>query len=288
MARVVAVHGIHNTYASRPQMAERWIPALLGGLDNAAQAGRVPAVGLTGSEVACVFYGDVFRPPGKHLSGDVPPLTADDVAEGPETELLMQWWAAAARTDSGVVAPDARTLGPRTSARKALLALAGSRYLAQVSERLLVWWLKQVTSYFTDPAVRAAAQARFAEAIGEDTRVVVAHSLGSVVAYEALCAHPEWPVTHLVTLGSPLGVPHLITHRLDPSTGAWPAVVERWVNITDAGDFVALQPVLRTVYGDRVHDVEISNGMGAHQVERYLSDRETGAAVAAGLLAGRA
>ncbi|MFD0597424.1 hypothetical protein ACFQZ4_38305 [Catellatospora coxensis] len=121
-----------------------------------------------------------------------------------------------------MVAPDARTLGPRASARKALLALAGARFLTQVSERLLVWWLKQVTSYFTDPAVRAAARDRFAAAIGDDTRVVVAHSLGSVVAYEALCARPGWPVTDLVTLGSPLGVPHLVTHRLDPSTGAWP------------------------------------------------------------------
>ncbi|WP_155372960.1 hypothetical protein [Catellatospora vulcania] len=286
MARVAAVHGILNTYASRPQMAERWIPALQGGLDNAVQAGRSPAVGLADSEVACVFYGDVFRPPGKRLSGDIPPLTADDVDSGPEADLLMQWWAAAARVDPGVVAPDARTLGPRNSARKALLALAGARFLAQASERLLVWWLKQVTAYFTDPAVRAAAQERFAAAIGEDTRVVVAHSLGSVVAYEALCAHPEWPVTDLVTLGSPLGVPHLVTHRLQPSTAAWPEV-ERWVNITDSGDFVALQPVLRTVYGDRVRDLEISNGMAAHQVERYLSDRETGAAVAAGLLAGR-
>ncbi|MEU7823603.1 hypothetical protein [Catellatospora sp. NPDC049133] len=287
MARVVAVHGIHNTYASRPQMADSWVPALLGGLDNAAQAGLAPTAGLTASEVACVFYGDVFRPQGKRLSGDIPPLTSDDVEEGPETDLLLQWWAAAARIDPAVVAPDARTLGPRTSARKALLALAGARFLAQVSERLLVWWLKQVTSYFTDPAVRSAARERFAAGIGDDTRVVVAHSLGSVVAYEALCAHPEWPVTDLVTLGSPLGVPHLVTHRLDPSTGAWPTV-ERWTNITDAGDFVALQPLLRTVYGERVRDVEISNGLGAHQVERYLSDRETGTAVAAGLLAGRA
>lgn len=287
MARVVAVHGIHNTYASRPQMAERWVPALLGGLDNATQAGRIGAVDLAGSDVACVYYGDVFRPSARHLGTDVPLLTADDVDEGLETELLMQWWAAAARVDPGVISPDARTLGLRTSARKALLALAGARFLAYVSERVLVWWIKQVTTYFTDPAVRVAVQARFVAAIGDDTRVVVAHSLGSVVAYEALCAHPGWPVTDLVTLGSPLGVPHLVTHRLDPSTGAWPTV-ERWVNITDSGDFVALQPRLGTVYGDRVCDVQINNGMGAHQVERYLSDRETGTAVARGILAGRA
>ncbi|WP_144126888.1 hypothetical protein [Catellatospora sichuanensis] len=286
MARVVAVHGIHNTYGSPPQMAAQWIPALQGGVRIAALTGLVPDVDLADADVACVFYGDVFRPPGKYL-GDVPPLDADDVDDGPELDLLMAWWSAAARMDSGVAAPDARTLGPRQSARAALLALSGSRFLARTTERLLVWGLKQVTDYFTKPAVRQAVQERFAAAVHGDTRVVVAHSLGSVVAYEALCAHPEWPVTDLVTLGSPLGVPHLVTHRLIPPTADWPAV-ERWTNITDSGDFVALRPVLRDVYGHRVRDIEIRNGTEAHKVDRYLSAAETGAAVATGILTARA
>ena len=47
--------------------------------------------------------------------------------------------------------------------------------------------------------------------------MLVGHSLGSVVAYEALCANPEWPVRMLVTLGSPLGIPNLIFDRLEPA-----------------------------------------------------------------------
>jgi hypothetical protein len=287
MARVVAVHGINNTYASRPQMAETWIPALRGGVDNAVRQGLVAPADLAEGDVSCVFYGDLFRVPGKFLSGDIPPLTADDVASGPELDLLLAWWAAAARVDPGVIPPDERALGAMTSARAALLALAGSQFLARVSERMLVWWLKQVTAYFTDPAVRSAVQERFAEAIDGDTRVVVAHSLGSAVAYEALCANPGWPVTDLITLGSPLAVPHIVLHRLVPAMGTWPGVT-RWVNITDSNDFVALQPLLRNVYGEQVCDIEISNGIGAHNVERYLSAAQTGVAVATGLLADRA
>jgi hypothetical protein len=285
MARIAAVHGINHTYGSRPQMEAVWVPALQGGLELATGE-RI----LHDSDVACVFYGNVFRPPGRFLGDDIPPLTADDVNDGAELDLLLAWWAAAARVDPAVVAPDARTLGARTTARAAVLALSGSRFLARVSERALVWWLKQVTAYFTDDDIRADIQAIFRAAIAPDTRVVVAHSLGSVVAYEALCADPGSPVTHLVTLGSPLGVPHVVLHRLRPPpqrigaglTGVWPDVT-RWTNITDGGDFVALQPVLRDVFGDRVIDVAISNGMGAHQVDRYLSAAETGAAVAAGL-----
>jgi hypothetical protein len=287
MAQVVAVHGINNTYASHPQMAERWIPALRGGLDNAVRDGQVPPVDLMDRDISCVFYGDLFRPAGRFLSGEIPPLTAEDVDGGLELELLLAWWDAAARRDSAVVPPGARTLGPAASARAAMLALTGSRFLARVTERMLVWWLKQVTAYLTDEVVRAAVQKRFAEAIDGQTRVVVAHSLGSVVAYEALCARDDWRITDLVTLGSPIAVPHLILHRLTPALGTWPNVT-RWVNITDSGDFVALQPRLRQVYGDQVVDIEISNGMRAHDVERYLSAAATGAAVAAGVLANQA
>ncbi|MEV0268376.1 hypothetical protein AB0H43_06315 [Hamadaea sp. NPDC050747] len=286
MARVVMVHGINNTYASRPQMADRWIPALRGGVDNAVLEGLTAPVEVAAGDVECVFYGDLFRPAGRRLSGDVPPLTADDVEDGPELDLLLAWWAAAAQTDPGVPSPDGRTLGPKATARAAVLALAGSRFLARISERLLIFWLKQVTAYFTDPVIRAAVQDRFAAAISADTRVVVAHSLGSVVAYEALCGHPEWPVTDLVTLGSPLGVPHIVLHRLVPAVGSWPNVA-RWSNITDSGDFVALRPRLREVYGDQVMDVEIANGISAHEVERYLSAAPTGVAVATALLNGQ-
>ena len=48
------------------------------------------------------------------------------------------------------------------------------------------------------------------------------HGLGMITrdprwSYEALCAHPEWPVRGLVTLGAPLGIPNLIFDRLQPA-----------------------------------------------------------------------
>lgn len=279
MAKVVAVHGILNTYMTRPQMAATWGPALLGGVELAG-GGRGA---LDADDLEFVAYGDVFRPAGRLLSSGIPPFTAADVDQGLETELLFAWWRAAAASDPQVPSPDKRTLGPTALVRAALLALAGARFLARISERVLVFWLKQVSAYFTQPQIRAQIQDRFAAAIGSDTRVVVAHSLGSVVAYEAMCAHPHWPVTDFVTLGSPLGVPHIVTDRLQPPPTPDHPTLARWVNITDKSDFVALQPRLKKVFGDRVTDVEISNGVKAHDVHRYLSARETGEAILAAL-----
>jgi len=287
MARVVVVHGINNTYNGPHQMASTWVPALLDGL-RLARCDQA----LSAEEVTCVSYGDLFRPAGRFLGDeDLPWLEADDVEAGFEQDLLGVWWQAASEADAGVIAPDASTLGASRMVQSALAALSCSRFLAEVSERVLIFWLKQVRRYFTDDALRREVQARFAAGVGADTRVVVAHSLGSVVAYEALCAHPQWPVTTLVTLGSPLGIRNLVFDRLSPAPttgdegwrGMWPDGVQRWTNITDAGDFVALVKCLRTRFGDEVVDVGIDNGIGAHQVQRYLSAAETGAAICAGL-----
>jgi hypothetical protein len=285
VAKIVVVHGINNTYLGPEQHKQLFLSALS---DGVVVAGRKA---LAGGDAEFVFYGDVFRPRGRFLSDDIHFLTAADIEDGFELDLLIRWWTAAAQVDPGVVPPDARTLGAGSSARAAVLALSGSAFLARVSERMLVWWIKQVTAYFTVDVVRAEIQARFATAKGPDTRVVVAHSLGSVVAPEGLCALAGGKVTDFVTLGAPLGVRHIVFDRLrpEPATladrsllGSWPGTT-RWVNLSDLADFVALQPRLRTLFGDRVVDVAINNGLSAHKLQRYLSAAETGSVVLAGL-----
>jgi len=268
-------------------MAAEWVPALLDDVDLAGQSGL-----LKPDDISCAFYGDVFRRPGRHLSGDdMAALGPDDVQSDAEAELLQEWWRAAAESDPGVAPPDARTLGPIRGVQAALAALAGSRFLAGTTEQLLILWLGQVRAYFTDPAAREEIQRRFCAAVGLDTEVVVAHSLGSVVAYEALCARPDWSVRGLVTLGSPLGIRNVILDRLQPAPqrvarswrGTWPPQLTSWANIADRADFVALVKRLGPVFGENVADTEISNGARMHQVARYLTAAETGAAIAGAL-----
>jgi alpha-beta hydrolase superfamily lysophospholipase len=79
-------------------------------------------------------------------------------------------------------------------AQCALDSLSHSRFFANVAKRAIVGDLKQVCAYLTDDTRREVGE-RVARCVGDDTRVVVGHSLGSGVAYEALCTSPEWPVT---------------------------------------------------------------------------------------------
>ena len=150
---------------------------------------------------------------------------------------------------------------------------------------------RQVRLYVRDPEIRCSARAAVDKVVDAETRVLVAHSLGSVVAYEALHqyhATPRWAnVRTLITLGSPLGIPNLIFDALDPAPsggrGAWPGQVQHWTNISDDGDVVALVKKLGPLFGDALVDVRVVNGATAHDIMPYLTARETGEAIANGL-----
>ena len=108
---------------------------------------------------------------------------------------------------------------------------------------------------------------------------------GTVVSYEALCAHPEWPVTDYVTIGCPLAG-DLIRDRLDPcpseGLSPWPGSVLRWTNIVNPDDPAARTTPCGRFRGD-VIEYKVDNGHRVHDPEPYLNNRWTGQAVAAGL-----
>jgi hypothetical protein len=283
MARVVCVHGIGNQLTGEQSLLKDWYPALADGMTRATAAVVEPV------EVGMAFYGDLFRPAGELLAVGDPFYTAEDVQPGLEQELLFAWWEAAAEVDDQIAPPGADTLvrTPR-SVQAALRQLARSPFFADIALRAMVFDLKQVACYLTDPALREQARARVWASIGSDTRVVVAHSLGSVVAYETLCAHSDHPVRALVTLGSPLGIAHLVFDRLEPAPvvgrGRWPGPPGlRWTNIADRGDVVALEKDLRDRFGPQVRTAIVHNGARAHAAAAYLTDPHTGTAITRGL-----
>src|SRR6185437_14528951 len=95
--------------------------------------------------------------------------------------------------------------------------------------------LKQVTAFLAKPDVKERVLQRVADEVTPDTRVVIGHSLGSVVVYEYMARYSPPQVELLVTLGSPLGIPNLVFERLTPApaggVGAWPGRVADWVNV---------------------------------------------------------
>ena len=91
---------------------------------------------------------------------------------------------------------------------------------------------------------------------GGEPFVIIAHSQGSMVAYDLLRRLPAdaCDVALLVTIGSPLGLTEVKDHFRQYGSLEKPACVHKWVNIADWDDPVALDHTLNGEYGLGVED----------------------------------
>ena len=246
MAKIVLVHGAFHELWGPHEITARWLPALRDGLWHHGAE-------ITERDVAVAFYGDYFRPDPEVMS----PEDVEAAQHAGELNLTEH------------LPGGADTL-------PALADAIGQRMLDRVM------YLAGILT--TQPDVKDRCVSRVTERLGADTRVVVAHSLGTVVTLMALGRNPGFELPLLVTLGSPLGAPFL-QERLDRVDGfaEWPGGVQHWVNVAAVGDRACVEPTLAKCFGPRVEDHVVSNGDRAHDVEPYLNARVTGEAIAAAL-----
>jgi hypothetical protein len=308
MTAIVLVHGIAQEQRSADDLEAEWLPALAGGLRAAGYgqlADRLWRIqgGPGAIEVRMAFYGGRFLRPG--IQGlDPDRLTQEEqlIAE----QLARAWLQRAAwdttdpRERSTAQVELARldnslglAQGPRAAVRSAAAGLARLRWFAQpamaFAERFVWRALAQVTRYFTDEETRAYALKQVTQLIGPNTRVLVGHSLGSVVAYEA--AHQlTQPLPLLITLGSPLGLRTIVYERLRPQPPSFPKQVRQWVNVADRDDLVAAAPDLTRLFSaDQPATARfegawtVDTGAQPHTATFYLNKAQVGRPIAEAL-----
>ena len=192
MARIVAVHGIGQQLEGPDTQEECWRAPLISGI---RLAGGPPVDPV---DVSVAFYGDLFRKRGAKRFGERE-FSSIDVTDDFDRELLAEWAQAVTAAEESGSPEKSLPTKVRTphAVQRCLQVLSRSRFFAGAADRVVIWNLRQVRSYFTDDAIRNDVQKRVEETVGPDTRLLIGHSLGSVVAYEALAAHPEWPVRRL-------------------------------------------------------------------------------------------
>jgi hypothetical protein len=285
--RVVGIHGIGQTYVGPETLKQRWLPALRDGLYEAKWPHAQDV------DLDIVGYGQLFRR-GDLRDAGIPRIDPADLDDW-ERQMLTEWWREAAKLSAqstGEELEESRRIqGPDFSGRartpqvvqRALRQLTKSKFFNALGpERLLLLGLRQVKLFLHDHELKKAVLARVVERMSQDVGIIVGHSLGSVVAYEALCANPHWKVDTFVTLGSPIGIRNLVFDALTPAPrngrGEWPCI-RHWLNVADAGDIVALQKTLAPLFG-AVEDHVVYNGWHSHDAVRYLSSSIVGTAIA--------
>ena len=154
-----------------------------------------------------------------------------------------------------------------------------------ITRRLVRALLRDVNDYFYVDARREQMRESVLERlrVGNGPFVVIGHSQGSMIAYDVLSQLPEdlrdeVRVPLFLTVGSPLGIQE-VQDRIKRLTGqkrlGVPSCVERWLNVADALDPVALDPTLAGEFtpSSRVQDLLVANPDGPrhpHSGSGYL------------------
>lgn len=138
-------------------------------------------------------------------------------------------------------------------------------------------------AFLADSRKRCASEQRLAEALDRAHRegrpvILVAHSLGAVVAYDYLSSRSDTGVVdRLITIGSLLGAPDLRRLLIGGDTLARPSSVKSWINIRNQDDWFAA-PIS---VGKDILTSAPSDEPDPHEMVGYLRGAATNAEVAA-------
>ncbi|WP_157759495.1 hypothetical protein [Cellulosimicrobium cellulans] len=275
MTRLVLVHGRDNQGLDADVLDRTWTAVLDAGL-RAAGSSRV----LHDADTSFVFYGDTLA---GLVAGDAepPPVTVHALAALPGDELAFVAAVVEEVLRGAGVGVPARPEGAGAGAGEwlNLLLSALDRYVPGLSSGVVVLLARDVWAYLHDDAVRRTIDDALAAAIPTDgPAVVVAHSLGSVVAYSVLREHPDaarWDVPLLLTLGSPLAIRAIRDVLAARAPLRVPAPVRRWVAARDRRDALALHGLGPAAFPldpptPAIEDLVVANAAPGHHAAAVL------------------
>jgi hypothetical protein len=240
---LVLIHGRSQGGKDSVQLKEQWLVALRDGLGQ--DAGNI----LAGVDIRFPFYGDeldawvqraeVATPADARGPGDGSAVDSNYLAfqQAVAAEILARHGLDAA-AQANEVPQAARGAGERSPEWvQGLLRLLDN--VPGVTGLFIATIMRDVYLYLRHPAAQAAID-RIVTPTLSGRCVVVAHSLGTVVAYRLLKAASVGDAPLLLTLGSPLGIGP-VRAAIVPRKA--PSIVARWINGYDDRDDVALYPL---------------------------------------------
>ena len=164
---------------------------------------------------------------------------------------------------------------------------AGISFPDPIFRRVVGHFASDVVDYlYGEFTERMRAPVRQALLTGPQPKVIVAHSLGTIILYDVLSepAFQGFDVEMLVTVGCPLGIGN-VQDRLRDRAGRpnpVPPAVKAWANFADRWDPVALDPTLRNEFTPKefTKDESVNNpAKNNHDLTGYLSVGLVGSAI---------
>jgi hypothetical protein len=280
--QLVFIHGRAQEFKDAVQLKTSWIEAWRQGLGKSAL--QMP---IAADDIRFPYYGQTLH---DLVAGIAPDKVAEVIVRGGSSEDAQQQAFMRAvleeiRVEKGISEDDLREVAGDEAIERGPLNWPWVRAIVDVLDKKIpgVSGLsvsiatQDVYQYLNNPGVTQEIEDGVRAAItpGVPT-VVVAHSLGSVVAYRLLTREGEklgWDVPLFVTVGCPLAVT-AIAQKLRPMEH--PRCAKAWDNAMDPQDIVALRPLDGPSFAftpQITNKVDVDNTTeNQHGISGYLSD----------------
>jgi hypothetical protein len=279
MRELILIHGRAQEWKDAKELKRTWVSALQTGFENANLD-----LTLDDSHVHFPFYGNTLIQMISNAENvdSIVVKGGNDTVEEREAQLMKRVVVEVLKA-KGIPEAEidaAQTPAERSVKKKGPLnwgwVLSALRVLNDhgFGTAALELCTRDVYQYLYDSSLRAEIDAGVAKAFSKDEAVVVAHSLGTVVAYSVirLKGPGVWNVGAFVTLGSPLAIEAI--NQLLPAL-EMPTCVKSWFNARDPKDTVALYPLVPDHFPDlgieAKNDV-VNKSSNHHSIEEYLHD----------------
>ncbi len=277
--RIIGIHGLNDKPA--PQVLKRWWRKSI--QEGLARNCELPG---TAFDFHLVYWADL-----EHAEAVAPEDDPEPYVSVKGAEPFMRH---SGSLQSKLAALSLEGFGKLAS------ALARAPVLSEMVEQAVERRAPDLFRYQNDTMLRRAIRERFLvvlrKAQRQDLRtMLVAHSMGSLIAFDVLLAHPDLRVDHLVTIGSPLGLGEVKAHsRREFGRLQVPEGVRRWDNFSDrrdpiaaldmrlASDFPANSQGVKVIdHAVRNQYVAPSGKANPHKIYGYLRTPEVSVTVAA-------
>jgi len=243
---IIGVHGLANK-PPRDVHTQDWIKAIKEGLE------RNFSFNPDNISLELAYWADV-----RHTT----PLNSDNepYIPTPPDELIKKYrgnWLDELKTHSFDIAGDAM---------KNTRAWFGQ---GPAGNAILNSKLSDLREYHNNPDVRITLRKIVKDAIKarKDKRItVIAHSMGSIIAYDAMRELGNEDITcnvqNFITIGSPLGLPIVAGYiRKEWKNLRTPSIVRKWINLADRRDPVAFDTHLNDDYEPNDAGVKIQDDL---------------------------
>lgn len=287
LVEIVGVHGIGQSRSNAQSLTSQWSRAVQLGLRAASPDVALPRLLVPHLSPLLTAPSDILGPGDED---DLTTLSTEETAfiESGLADLLEDL------DDDEVdrLAAEAATLAglPAFPTRRGLRLLAAVDGRWRGGARPVLAVLREVHAYLHAPTCGQRVRRRVCTTATADTRLLLAHSLGSVVAYDLLRRGDLPQITTLVTFGSPLAWPTVrtaLTAGVEAGLTALPALpalpAVSWTNLYDQRDAVTVGRRLSPLW-PQVADLPVDNPrLDAHGAAGYLQQSAMAATIVSGL-----